>query len=411
MHGKLVVATAAFMVCPVFAADLLITNARVIDGTGRIIEEGSLLIEGEHILAIAEGSTDPQNARVIDAGGMTMLPGFIDTHRHIFDLSLTSEQQLRDWVEAEMPARLAELLSAGITTTMSNADPFPYVLEVRQQIRDGELPGPRLLAAGPALTAPAGHPAGTFFMDNTFIRSTASIELSDAGQARMAVRELAEAGVDAIKIVYSGWPAAPMMTDAVLAAIVEEADAVGLPTIVHTATVDEFLAAAASGVGQFVHSPHGGTILGTGLAQILVDAEIPVATTVAPWSPPVFAARGEAYPEWRRTRHDGRLENVRLLNNAGVTLAFGTDSPEVLRPSSLLTEATLLNRVLSSTEVLAAMTHNAAVYLNLNHEIGTLEPGKLADIVILDGDPIMDIANLGNVQIVVKAGKIAVDNR
>ena len=112
----------------------------------------------------------------------------------------------------------------------------------------------------------------------------------------MAVRELAAAGVDAIKIVYSRWPEAPMIADAVLAAIVDEADAVGLPTIVHTATVDEFLASAALGVTRFVHSPHGGTVAGTGLAQILIDAEIPVATTVAPWSPPVFAARGEAYP-------------------------------------------------------------------------------------------------------------------
>jgi len=411
VYRKLVVATAAFMVCPVFAADLLITNARVLDGTGRIIEEGSLLIEGERILAITEGFTDPQNARVIDANGMTMLPGFIDTHRHIFDLSLTSEQQLRDWVEAELPGRLMELLSAGITTTMSNADPFPYVLQVRQQIRNGELIGPRLLAAGPALTAPDGHPSGTFFSDNAFIRSSTSIELSEVGQAQVAVRELAEAGVDAIKIVYSRWPEAPMMTEAVLAAIVEEADAAGLQTIVHAATVDEFLAPAALGVRRFVHSPHGGTVAGTGLAQILVDAEIPVATTVAPWSPPVFAARGEAYPEWRRTRHDGRLENVRLLSNAGVTLAFGTDSPEVLRPSSLLTEATLLNRVLSSTEVLALMTPNAASYLGLSHEIGTLEPGKLADIVILDGDPMMDISNLANVKLVVKAGRIVVDRR
>ena len=125
MHGKLVVATAAFMVCPVFAADLLIANARIIDGTGQTIEDGSLLIEGEGILAITEGSVDPQGARVIDAGGMTVVPGFIDAHRHIFDLSLTSEQQLRDWVEAELPDKLMELLSAGITTTMSNADPFP----------------------------------------------------------------------------------------------------------------------------------------------------------------------------------------------------------------------------------------------------------------------------------------------
>ena len=94
-----------------------------------------------------------------------------------------------------------------------------------------------------------------------------------------------------------------------------------------------------------------------------------------------------------------------------MTIAFGTDSPEVLRPSSLLTEATLLGRVFSSTEVLAAMTRNAAVYLGLSHEIGTLEPGKLADIVILDGDPTADISNLGNVRLVVKAGRIVVDKR
>ena len=411
MHKILLVATAASMVCPVFAADLQIANARIIDGSGRTIEDGSVLIEGERILAITEGPSDPQNAQVIDAGGLTVVPGFIDTHRHIFDLSLTSERQLLDWVETELPARLAELLAAGVTTTMSNADPFPYVLQVRQRIRDGDLLGPRLLAAGPALTAPDGHPAGTFFRDNAFIRSNTSIELSEAGQARVAVRELAEAGVDAIKIVYSRWPEAPMMTDDVLAAIVDEADAAGLQTFAHTATVDEYLAPAALGVGRFVHSPHGETAAGTGLAQILIDAEIPVATTVAPWSPPVFAARGEAYPVWRRTRHDGRLENVRLLSNAGVTLAFGTDSPEALRPSALLTEATLLNRVLSSAEVLTAMTRAAAAYLNQSHEIGTLESGKLADIVILDGDPIMDVSNLGNVQLVVKAGRIVVDNR
>ncbi len=411
MHRLFAVAAAASLVCPVFAADLLIENARIVDVVGRTIDGGSLLIEGERILAITEGPTDPQDARVIDASGMTVVPGFIDTHRHILDPGLTSEQQLLDWVETELPARLEELLSAGITTTMSNADPFPYILQVRQRIDDGGVPGPRLLAAGPALTAPDGHPAGTLFRGNAFIRSTTSIELAEAGQARMAVRELAAAGVDAIKIVYSRWPEAPMMTDAVLAAIVGEADAAGLPTIAHTATVDEFLASAALGVTRFVHSPHGGTVAGTGLAQILVDAEIPVATTVAPWSPPVFAARGEAYPEWRRTRHDQRLENVRLLGNAGVTIAFGTDSPEVLRPSSLLTEATLLGRVFSSTEVLAAMTRNAAVYLGLSHEIGTLEPGKLADIVILDGDPNADISNLGNVRLVVKAGRIVVDKR
>ena len=135
MHRLFAVA-AASLVCPVFAADLLIENARIVDVAGRTIEGGSLLIEGERILAITEDPTDPQDARVIDASGMTVVPGFIDTHRHILDPGLTSEQQLLDWVEAELPARLEELLSAGITTTMSNADPFPYILP-------GQAAGPR----------------------------------------------------------------------------------------------------------------------------------------------------------------------------------------------------------------------------------------------------------------------------
>ena len=83
----------------------------------------------------------------------------------------------------------------------------------------------------------------------------------------------------------------------------------------------------------------------------------------------------------------------------------------VLRPTPLLKEATLHGRVLSSTEVLTAITRNAAKYLGLSHEIGPLEPGKLADIVILDGDLIADISNLGNVQLVVKAGRIVVAGR
>ncbi len=105
------------------------------------------------------------------------------------------------------------------------------------------------------------------------------------------------------------------------------------------------------------------------------------------------------------------LAAMRALWDAGVTIAFGTDRFLNNPADDISREIESLNRVLSPAEIITALTHNAATYLDLSDEIGSLEPGKLADIVIIDGDPIANISDLANVEVVIQGGQIVVDNR
>ena len=106
-----------------------------------------------------------------------------------------------------------------------------------------------------------------------------------------------------------------------------------------------------------------------------------------------------------------RLATMRALWDGGVTIAFGTDRSFNNPAEAISQQIESLNRVLSPAEIITALTHNAAIYLDLSDEIGSLEPGKLADIVIIDGDPIANISDLANVEVVIQGGQIVVDNR
>ena len=107
-------------------------------------------------------------------------------------------------------------------------------------------------------------------------------------------------------------------------------------------------------------------------------------------------------------QHAQILENIRHLWDEGVTVAFGTDSPPGL---DYMTEVRALSTVLSPEEIISALTSNAAAFLELSDDIGTLEAGKIADLLIVDGDPLSDISDLANVEIVIKGGDVVVDNR
>jgi imidazolonepropionase-like amidohydrolase len=394
------------------AQDLVITNARIITGSGEVIETGSIAIKDQRIVSVQSGDTETGNARILDARGMTVMPGLIDTHRHLrIAPRATNSEEMERWIAAEMPAILAATLAHGLTTIVSNGDPYPYVLDIRNRINNGDLAGPRILTAGPLLTAPGGHPAGTFLRDSPFHQSVVAVEIDDPELARETVRKLAAAGVDQIKAVYSTWPPAPRMNDDVLAAIADEAVSQGLNLDVHTASIAETLRAAELGAKRFVHTPHLESISGTPVAALLRNGGLPMSTTVSPWSPEVFAIRGEEYPAARRVRHKLRLDNVRKLWDDGVLLAFGSDNPAVFGDAAFVHEATILSRALSNEEIITALTLNAAIYLGLDDKIGTLAPGKLADIVIVDGDPLADISELANIVVVIKGGDIVADKR
>ena len=244
-----------------------------------------------------------------------------------------------------------------------------------------ELPGHRL----------AGRPAATICRDNPWCRSLVAVEVDSREAARARVREVAAAGVDAVKAVYDGSRGLPRIADGVLAAIAEEANRQQLPLIVHATSVDAMLTVVALGADRLVHPSFDRILDNNHAGSLLRDRGVPISTTV-------FGS-------------DRALANLRRLWDDGATVAYGTDTPQLGPAQALQRETDSLSRVFTPEEIITALTRNAASFLALLTEIGTLEPGKVADILIVDGDPLSDIAALANVVIVVKDGAVVVDNR
>ena len=124
------------------AQDLVITNARIITGTGAVIDRGSVVVRDGRIVSVAAGSASVPGATTIDARGMTAMPGFIDAHRHI--MSGNDDR----WFKEESVERMREFLEAGYTTLMSGGGPFPGILELKRRVESGALKGPRIITSG-----------------------------------------------------------------------------------------------------------------------------------------------------------------------------------------------------------------------------------------------------------------------
>lgn len=385
----------ALLSTAVSAQDLVITDGLVIDGTGRTIENGSVLVRAGRITSVSEAAIADPPALEIDARGMAVIPGLIDSHTHLLisDRTRGGEAALSRWISEELPGHLEAYLESGITTIFSHGDYFPAIVDVKRLIEAGELRAPRLLVSGPFLTTTNGHPVQMLCGDAApFCRASMMAEIDDPEVGRATVRGLAEAGVDAIKIVYDdglSQEPRPELTDDVLAAIADEAQLHGLPLIAHARETVDALKVIDFGATRLAHPPVLGASDLTELGQILANQSVPFATT-SNWG----------------------LDGVRTLWDAGATIAFGTDGFGRGGPrEAVANEIDAIAQILTPAEAVAALTQNAAAYVGLGDEIGTLEAGKLADIVLIDGDPLADIAELANVAVVIQRGRIVVDNR
>lgn len=406
------------------AQDLVIVNARIIDGTDRVIASGSVVVEDGRIRSVAPGSTDAGDARVIDARGMTVMPGFIDAHRHI--IRGDPDAWMRDTARNNM----REFLETGFTTVLSAGDPLEHILELRSLTASGEITGPRIIAAGrvPLAAAGPGFPDGVdpARIDNSRPphRPTEPAPAVPEAQTRQQVRRLARAGVDAIKTVITVTPGGPEQNT--LSIVADEAAKQGIPSITHAVTVQDTLAAVRAGTHTLVHTPHIGHLTEAETAEI-VAAGIPMTSTLGIFIP-TFAEDNrnvrnrtgeDNLPRFRdldpfpmdtiSSGGQGPV-NARILYDAGIVYAFGTDTtfhPE----DSFRQELKALQLMFSRPDIVRIMTRNAAAAVLGSEDYGTLEAGKVADIVLLDGNPLDDIDALHEVRVVVKAGEIVVDKR
>jgi imidazolonepropionase-like amidohydrolase len=227
------------------------------------------------------------------------------------------------------------------------------------------------------------------------------------------VRRLAAAGVDAIKTVLV--TSAGGTEAATLAIVVDEARKHNLPTVTHAVTVRDTVAAVEAGSTMLVHTPHV-DLLDEASARKIATAGIPMTSTLGVFVPyfnadnePLFRDF-EPFP-WNTLSSAGLGPvNARLLWEAGITYGYGTDTSYPVR-ESLAHELRPLSLVFSPSDVVTILTRNAAIAIGLGDETGTLEAGKLADIIIVDGDPLTDIHDVLDVEVVIKEGRIVVDKR
>ncbi len=410
----LVVLLAATAGCgaPVERSDILITNAHLIDGTGTVKERAMIAISGDRIEGIFSAGEPRAGDLTIDAAGRTVMPGLIDSHVHILvDDAVLDQKTLTEHIDTSVKRNLAEYLAHGVTTVKSTGDPEDAILELRQLIEEGTIEGPRLFAVGPVLSAPGGHPSVTVFADDPWIRERAVEELESVEEAKETILRLAEKGVDGIKIVYQGSDnesqvyfyedgiSIRRLSREVMESIIEESHRHGLSVTAHTIEEEGLIPVVEAGIDSLEHGVVATTPVSEPVIEMLRDAGI------------FFIPTLQVFRETEK--RERAMANLKQLSEAGVRIVLGTDTVENFpRGSNTISEAErMVEAGMSPAQVIQAATLNAAEHLGRGDDLGTLETGKLADLIIVEGDPLENISVLRTPWVVLKDGQVVVDNR
>jgi imidazolonepropionase-like amidohydrolase len=372
------------------AQELTITNARIVVGNGSVIENGSIVVRGGKIVSVAAGKPAQTAGRVIDAKGKSAMPGFVDAHRHL---------TLRPDAKTEMQ----KLLEAGFTTVLSGGGAPEPLVAVRDQIEKGQINGPRLIPSG-----------------NVVFLANQSPEA-----ARADIRKLAALGVKySGEMLLTPVPGPTPGDMAALSAALDEGAKAGVKVQVHAVSTSAMMAAIDAKVPLLVHLPNKDWITREQAAK-LAASSTRILSAVGTWAPVfgVFAndnkPRARDGKPWPDAITDGvgggkeagyAMVNARTVYDAGAIIGVGIDTNYETR-ATLATELRAMNGIFSPQDMVKIMGPNSAAYLDMSDQIGTLENGKLADIVLLDGNPLEGYWNWLKASMVVKGGKVVVENR
>ena len=378
---------------PALAQDLVISNARIIVGTGQVIEQGAIVVRGGRIATVSAGPASAPGLKVIDAKGMTAMAGFIDGHRHIIggDAQRYLNEQAAD--------RMREFLEAGYTTILSGGGAAEPVLELKKRIDSGQLKGPRIVPSGPL-----------------------NLNNATPDMAREGIRKLAAMGIKFTGEINVTAFKAPQFE--ALAAAADEGKKAGVYVAVHAVSVPAMLAAVKAGVPKLVHTPHFQWMTAED-ARAVKDAGVQVLSCVGFGAPVFDVFNTDNVPTFRdggkwpdaildgegRGREAGyKAVNARTLWDGGVVYGYATDT-NYLPIKGLSHELRVLNLMFSPLDLIKVMGPHSAAWIDMSRDLGTLEAGKLADIVLLSGNRLEGYWNLMTTKVVVKGGQIVVDKR
>ena len=397
------------------AKTIVIRAGRLLDvKTGKTLTNQTIVIQGDKIASVGADAQIPAGAQVIDLSNATVLPGLIDAHTHLtmnpnFGYSMLANSVARQALIGAHNARVT--LEAGFTT-VRNVGAFNYSdVALRDAINAGDVPGPRMLVSGPPLSITGGHCDNNLLPFEDHATNPGVADGVEAVQHK--TREIIKYGADLIKICATGGvlshgdnPQASQYTLEEMKAIVADAHRLGRKVAAHAHGAQGIVWASEAGVDSI---EHGSYIDDAGIAEMKKDGAYLVPTLyLMDWffenaekigTPAELIAKGrEVMPAARK--------NVARAFAAGVKVGFGTDAAVYPHGLNAHEFAVMVKLGLSRLAAIQAATVNDADLLGWSDKIGTIEAGKFADIVAVDGDPLADVTTLERVKFVMKGGEV-----
>ncbi len=399
---------------------IAIQGATLIDGLGGEPQTGSLvLVEGERIKQVGKDGEVvlPANCTCIDARGKFLLPGLVDCHVHIFHegfVPLPPKGSRMAYSTLIAINNLQQALQAGVTCMRAIADPQYADLAMRSAVKNKMLLGPRIFAAGQGICMTGGHGSG---LDGV-------LEVDGAPAVRKAVREQVRAGVDFIKLLSSHRSDYPEFSLEEIEAGVDEAHRLGKRIAIHAGNYKSTRMAAIAGVDSIEH----GNLIDPHTANLIAEKDITVIPTV--WIYHVIKEKIDGLGQEAITQMGAEMKfdidelmathawairvveqypkTIELLLSRGVRLAAGTDNVFADQPfAALYKEMEYMTRVgLTNMQAIQAATLHGAEVIGQADQFGSIEPGKLADLIMVDDNPLKDIKVFADVSWVMKEGTI-----
>ena len=386
----------------------LIRGAQVIDGRGGPpLPDHDVLVEDGLIASVhRRDQVAVEGAEVVEAAGTTLIPGLVNMHAHLRgDVRGTEQSDEVALLRAAQNARLS--ISWGVTTLRDAGSTRTLSQTIRDAVLNGLVVGPRIVSSGRIITTSAGH------------GWRSGVRADNADEMRKAVRRNVEEGVDTIKIAATGGGGtpgsnvgAPQYSVEELVAAVEEAHRLGKRVLVHCNGTAGTRNAVAAGVDTIEHigwmGADGGLEVDDAVIGSMIERGITVVPTMSVWYRPGYDDLEKLSSDQKKMRavRPARTAAWTAMHRAGVRFATGTDTwDSIARELELMVS----EMGLSPMEAIVAATRDSAIGLGLQSEIGTLEPGKAADLVQLEADPLADIVNIRRVRRVWKSGKLVAE--
>lgn len=386
--------------------------------TGLVASQKTVVIRGGKVEAIRDGFVSEPGGQVVDLRDKFVLPGLIDSHVHLLHENGPGDRLHRvtktpaDWAIEGVP--FAErTLAAGFTTVANLGDENDSIFALRDGIAAGKIAGPRVVAAGNVISPPGGEGDLHGYRPDVMALLARPNLCTGADECARVVRKHIQRGADIIKIVATGAVLSDaatgleqQFTDAEMVSIVETAHALGRKVVAHAHAAAGVNAALRAGVDSIEH----GTFLdaesirlfkakGARLVPTLLAGD-----TVTGWAKDPNSHLGERSRAKALDVGPKMIAAARRAHDGGVKIAFGTDSSVSRHGDNAREFALLVKAGLTPLEAIQTATTGGAEHLGLSAQIGSLAPGKAADLVAVQGDPLKDVTELERVRFVMKAG-------